>query len=150
MKELENTKSSIIMDYGELKRAIINTNHGHEFGPKHQESYIKLEGTEGAIRIQVGVNLDYPKGRPDKFEYICSVTGNEWKTKEVEGSWFPDAFIGPMAGLMQKLETPDYNYVNSVNDAIHTMEVVEAAYISSEKAVLIHHIVIIKYYAFRG
>lgn len=133
MKNLASTKSSIYMDYGEFKRATINTNHGHEFGPDHQESYIKFEGTEGAIKIRVGVNLDYPKGREDEFEYRLLSNNKGWKKKEIEGSWFPDAFVGPMAGLMKKMEDPDYNYSNSITDAVETMKVVEAAYMSSEK-----------------
>jgi predicted dehydrogenase len=132
MPNLASTKSSIYMDYGEFKRATINTNHGHEYGPKHQESYIKFEGTQGAIKIRVGVNLDYPEGRDDLFEYRLLSDNKGWKTKEMEGSWFPDAFIGPMAGLMKKMEDPDYNYFNSITDALETMRVVEAAYLSNE------------------
>jgi hypothetical protein len=36
-----------------------------------------------------------------------------------------------MGGLMKKLEQPDYHYMNSVEDAYHTMCVVEACYQSS-------------------
>ncbi|MCG2590451.1 Gfo/Idh/MocA family protein [Rhodohalobacter sulfatireducens] len=133
MKDLASTKSNIYMDYGKLKRAAINTNHGHDFGPEHQESYIKFEGTQGAIKIQVGVNLDYPKGREDQFEYNKLSDQKGWQRKEIDGSWFPDAFIGPMAGLMKKLEDPHYEYPNSISDAVETMKVVETAYLSSEK-----------------
>lgn len=133
MPELASTKSSIYMDYGDYKRATINTNHGHEFGNEHHESYIKFEGTKGAIKIRVGVNLDYPKGREDQFEYNFLSDGKDWKKKKIEGSWFPDAFAGPMAGLMKKMEDPTFNYINSISDAFETMKVVEAAYVSSEK-----------------
>lgn len=131
MKELASTRSSIILDYGELIRANINTNHGHEFGLKHQESYFKFEGTEGAIKIRVGVYLDYPKGLPDKFEFITLKDGKGWQEQKLEGSWFPDAFMGPMAGLMCKMEDPGYEFVNSVEDAILTMELVEKCYQST-------------------
>jgi hypothetical protein len=43
MAELASTKTSIILDYGDMKRAAINTNHGHEFGPDKQESFVKIE-----------------------------------------------------------------------------------------------------------
>lgn len=132
MKELASTRSSIIMDYGDMVRANINTNHGHNFGLKHQESYFKFEGTEGAIKIRVGVYLDYPKGLPDEFEFISLKESKGWQKVKLEGSWFPDAFIGPMAGLMCKMENPEYEYVNSVEDAIHTMEVVEKCYQSNK------------------
>lgn len=133
MKELASTKSSIILDYGDMIRANINTNHGHNFGLKNQECYFKFEGTEGAIKIRVGVYLDYPEGLPDEFEFISLKNDKGWQTIKLEGSWFPDAFIGPMAGLMCKIENPEYEFVNSVEDAIHTMEVVEECYESSSE-----------------
>ena len=132
MRELASTRSSIIMDYGDMIRANINTNHGHNFGLKNQESYFRFEGTEGAIKIKVGIYLDYPKGLPDEFEYISLKDDRGWRKMELEGTWFPDAFIGPMAGLMCKLENSQYQYINSVEDAIYTMEVVEKCYQSSD------------------
>lgn len=132
MPRLANTKSSIIMDYGELIRANINTNHGHEFGVEHQESYLKFEGTNGAIKITMGLNLNYPKGMPDKIEFITLDNDLGWQSIPCHGSWFPDAFMGPMAGLMCKMENPSYNYINSVADAVHTMDVVEKCYLSSD------------------
>lgn len=132
VKGLSSARSSIIMDYGDLVRANINTNHGHNFGPKHQESYFKFEGTEGAIKIKLGVYLDYPKGLPDKFEFISLNDSKGWQEVNLEGTWFPDAFIGPMSGLMCKMEDTSYEFINSVEDAIHTMKVVEKCYQSSE------------------
>ncbi len=133
MPELASTKSSIILDYGEAKRATINTNHGHEFGPEKQESFVKIEGTQGALKMRLGVNLNYPKGLPDTFEYSIISEGESWQTLDVNGNWFIDAFPGPMAGLMKKVKNPDYTYINSVEDAIHTMEVVEASHLSSDR-----------------
>ena len=131
--ELASTKSSIILDYGDMKRATINTNHGHEFGPEKQESFVKIEGTEGAIKMQLGVNLNYPKGLPDTFEYSKISEGQSWQTLDVKGNWFIAAFPGPMAGLMKKVKNPGYTYINSVEDAIHTMEVVEACHLASDR-----------------
>lgn len=127
-KELANARSSIIMDYGDWIRANINTNHGHNFGPRHQESCFKFEGTMGAIRIVAGLNLNYPHGLPDELEFISLKNNNGWQKVAFEGSWFPDAFIGPMAGLMRKIANRNYDYINSVEDAIHTMEIVEECY----------------------
>lgn len=133
MPDLASTKSTIILDYGDMTHAIINTNHGHEFGPDQQESFVKIEGTEGAIKMRLGVLLDYPKGLPDTFEYSIISEGEGWHSLDVKGGWFIDAFQGPMAGLMKKVNNPNDTYINSVEDAIHTMEVVEAAHISSDK-----------------
>jgi len=51
-------------------RANVSVNHFHSFGSKHQESFIKWEGTRGAIKTKLGVLLDYPTGQPDEFEYV--------------------------------------------------------------------------------
>ena len=133
MPELASTKSSIILDYGDMKRATISTNHGHDFGPEKQESSVKIEGTKGAIKMQIGVNLNYPKGLPDTFEYCILSEGQSWQTSNLDGNWFIEAFPGPMAGLMKKVKNPDYDYINSVEDAIHTMEWVRACHVSSDR-----------------
>jgi len=49
----------------------------------------------------------------------------------IKGTWFPDAFIGTMANLMRYVEGSDKTLFTSVEDAIKTMAVVEAAYESS-------------------
>lgn len=135
MKELASVRSNIIMDYGDMIRANILTNHGHVYGLEKQQSYIKLEGTKGAIKISFGVLKNYPEGMPDQFEYTVSEKGqySKWITKEIEGTWFPHAFIGSMQQVMLaaegKIDRPD----NSVEDCINTMACVEAAYRSSEQ-----------------
>jgi predicted dehydrogenase len=132
--ELASVRSNIIMDYGEMARANILTNHNHQFGSEHQQSYIKFEGTKGAVKIQMGLLMNYPEGVEDKFEYVLLEENKkpEWKKIDIEGSWFPHAFIGSMEQVMlaaeKKIEGPD----NSVEDCIHTMACVEAAYRSGE------------------
>jgi predicted dehydrogenase len=142
MPELASVRTSMIMDYGPMVRANILTNHCHDFGLRHQQSYIKFEGTRGAIRIGMGALINYPEGVPDSFEYIISEKGvlpegsppaaapAPWITAEIPGGWFPHAFIGSMAQVMLAAEGPA-RPDNSVEDAIHTMACVEAAYESS-------------------
>jgi predicted dehydrogenase len=131
---LEGTRTTIILDYGEVLRANITTNHHHEYGLRHQESYIKWEGTQGAIKAKMGLLMNYPEGEPDEFEYCIFEPGQEveWKPVAIEGSWFPDAFIGTMASLMRFLEGSSDTLPTSVEDAFRTMAVAEAASISSE------------------
>lgn len=133
--QLSSVRTTMILDYGDVLRATIHTNHNHDFGYEKQQSYIKIEGTNGAIRIGFGVLIDYPHGVPDSFEYVLGETNAPpiWKSKKIEGTWFPHAFIGTMeqmlltkAGLIEQPE-------NSIDDAFETMRCVEAAYESSEK-----------------
>jgi predicted dehydrogenase len=127
------TRSMIIMDYGENPRVNVMTNHSHAYGAEKQQSYVKFEGGEGAIQIRAGLNMNYPDGVPDRFEYILLEDGDaaSWQTLDIKGSWFPEAFIGTMASLMRYVNGETSSLPTSVEDAIHTMATVEAAYESS-------------------
>jgi predicted dehydrogenase len=135
MPKLASVRSNIIMDYGDMISANILTNHCHIYGTPKQQSYIKIEGSKGAVKINFGALIDYPRGAADSFEYIL-LDGSEkpqWKEMKIHGSWFPHAFIGSMEQMMLaakgKIPRPD----NSVEDCIDTMACVEAAYLSNEK-----------------
>jgi predicted dehydrogenase len=126
--------STFALDYGDFQRAVITTNHHHEYGPKHQESYIKWEGSLGAIKARIGLMLNYPIGLPDEFEY-CLLEENQepaWHVVPIEGSWFPDAFIGTMASVMRFVEGSADHIPTSIDDAYHTMALVDAACRSSK------------------
>ena len=131
---LTSTRSTVIMNYGDLVRANIEVNHGHAFGLKHQESFIKWEGTKGAIKVKLGLMLDYPNGQEDLFEYVVVEDGKapEWIGVPVDGSWFPEAFMRSMASLMSYLDGSASTLPASVEDAFRTMAVVEAAYESND------------------
>lgn len=129
MKELASVRSTIIMDYDDMRRANILTNHCHIYGMSKQDAYIKFEGTKGAVKIGLGLLKNYPDGEPDTFEYITigeNGTG-DWKTKQVAGTWFPHAFIGSMSEIMHAKQNKTIPG-NSVEDCIYTMACVEAAY----------------------
>lgn len=130
MQQLASVKSMIYMDYGEQLRATILTNHCHKFGPRHQHSYIRIEGTRGAIYIRLGLLMDYPKGVPDQFEYIILDEKGEgqWKSVTINGSWFPDAFAGSMGEMIKAVTNKKYKPHNSLEDGLKTMRWVEKAY----------------------
>jgi predicted dehydrogenase len=128
--KLAATKSVITLDYGDWKRVYIATNHGHQYQDS-QQSYVQWEGTEGAMRAVMGVNLDYPKGKPDTLS--VAKRGQAWQSLPPEGNWFPDACIGSMGSLQAYVSGDAKTLPTSVEDAIDTMRTVEAAYISSER-----------------
>ncbi|PRY52566.1 putative dehydrogenase [Arcticibacter pallidicorallinus] len=134
-KSLSSSRSTVLMDYGDTMHAVINTNHDHDFGPHNQESFIKWEGTKGVIKAKMGLLMNYPDGVPDLFEYCIPEEGTppQWKTIALEGSWFPEAFIGTMASLMRFKEGSSDILHTGVEDVIQTMAVVESAYISSDQ-----------------
>lgn len=131
---LAATKTSMILDYGDWKRVFIVTNHGHNFSKDSQHSFVQWEGTGGAIRMGMGVNLDYPKGLPDTLAYIERGDPEQrWKEMSVSGNWFPDAFAGSMGALQAYAEGSIPDLPISFESAYETMTLVEAAYRSSEK-----------------
>ncbi len=134
MMDLASVRSVIIMDYGESIQSFINTNHGHEFGQKYQDAFIKWEGTKGAIRHTLGKNINFPQGAPDTFEVsiLRDDMPSEWKSYPIDGSWYPDAFIGSMSDLMRFAEGSQHVLTNSIESAFQTMQVVEAAYYDNE------------------
>ncbi|HYC70331.1 MAG TPA: Gfo/Idh/MocA family oxidoreductase [Opitutaceae bacterium] len=131
---LAATRTALALDYGDDVRATITTNHGHEFGRRHQESYVKWEGTRGAIKARLGLLLDYPRGEPDEVE-CCRLDDagrpGAWEPVPIEGNWFPHAFIGTMASLQRFAAGESTELPTRIDDAIRTMALVEAAYASS-------------------
>lgn len=131
--DLTATKSVITLDYGDSRRVFIATNHSHDFDAKMQRSFVQWEGLKGAMRAQMGVNLNYPAGRPDTFEYILRDDDQGWGDVPLSGNWFPDAFMGSMGSLQAYVQGDAATLPTSVEDAIDTMRTVEAAYLSSEQ-----------------
>jgi predicted dehydrogenase len=125
-----DVRTSIILDYCEMLRCSLTMNHTHEFGPKRAASEIRVEGTKAAAVARMGVNLNYPVGEPDELEF-CERGSADWESVPLRGSWFPDAFDGPMSNLQRVFAGEDTALVSPTDDAFHTMAVVEACYASS-------------------
>lgn len=136
--KLDGVRSTIILDYGEMVRANITTNHFHQYGLPHQESYIKWEGTKGAIKAKMGLLMDYPTGVADEFSYCLLEDGHVpvWQTKPLDGTWFPDAFIGPMSTVMSFAEGSIDAMPTAVEDAFQTMALVDAVQRSSQSGAI--------------
>ena len=134
LPDMRSSKTSLIFDYGPEVRAQIETNHFHKYGLAEQDSYIKWEGTKGAIKATMGILMDYPQGQPDRFQY-CLLQGEstpDWQETQLHGSWFPEAFIGSMGSLMRFLNGESTELPTAVADAARTMAVVGAACRSSD------------------
>ena len=132
--KLASTRTNIALDYGDTLRANIETNHGHVYGLRHQESYVKWEGTRGAIKARLGLLMNYPDGEPDALE-MCQLDTSgkpgDWQPVSFSGSWYPHAFTGTMADLMRFADGETTELPTRVEDAFKTMATVEAAYTSS-------------------
>ena len=131
MPDYPDVRTSIILDYGDNLRCSLTMNHAHKFGSRYARSQLKIEGTRGAAIAKMGVNLNYPKGEPDTLE--IATPDSEWEQVPLRGSWFLDAFEGPMANLQRYLAGEDNALVSPLDDACRTMALVEACYESSAK-----------------
>jgi len=134
--DFKQTRTSIILDYGDSPRVVLSVNHNHDFGERFQTASIRFEGDKGCMLAKIGVLLDYPNGKPD--ELWLYGPEKSWEQIQLQGSWFPDAFIGVMSNLQRFYSSEDALLYSRVDDAYETMSLVEACYnsFSMEAALL--------------
>ena len=60
---LAQTRTSVLLDYGDLRRGVMSINHNHQGGRKFQSAWFRIEGTAGAMMVKLGVCFDYPERR---------------------------------------------------------------------------------------
>ncbi len=125
-KDFAQTRTSVILDYGDRMRGLMSINHNHQCGRKFQSAWFRIEGTEGAMMVKLGVCFDYPNGEADEL-WLCP-NGGEWEQIPLEGSWFIDAFMGTMRNVQRYDAGEDDRLYASVEDAYETMALVEACF----------------------
>ena len=106
---------------------MVAVNHHDESGGVH--AWFRVLGTEGVIEGDIGLLADLPGGwksiqsgarRGDEPE-------GEWHEPTLTTLWMPNAFIGPMASLINAIESGGTPLTN-VADNLNTIRVVSAAY----------------------
>jgi predicted dehydrogenase len=66
---------------------------------------------------------------PDSFRYTSRrLQSGTWISPRLDGTWFPDAFIGTMASVMRGIEGEPGAPETSVRDNLATLRLVFAAY----------------------
>lgn len=124
--ERAETKTVTVLDYESGCQALIAVNHHDESGGVHAR--FRFLGAEGVIEGEIGLLATYPDGGIDR---IRARRGDEpegqWHEPALTTLWVPDAFIGPMASLINAIET-DSDPPTAVADNLHTVRVVTAAY----------------------
>lgn len=90
--------------------------------------YIKwrIEGTEGLAEGTIGWP-DYPNHCPSTLTFTTSREPGVWITPRWSEVWFPDAFQGPMADLMNAIATHAEPPTNGASN-LNTMAIIEAGY----------------------
>jgi predicted dehydrogenase len=90
-------------------------------------SIFRVLGTDGLIEGTIGTNYDYPDGRNDTLKFTSREHEERNFSSILPGKWIPDAFYGPMASLMDAIQTAG-EPLTSAEDNLATLRVVEAAY----------------------
>jgi len=96
-------------------------------------SLFRVLGTDGLIEGTIGTNYDYPNGRSDTLKFTSRLHPEQNFSTVLPGKWIPDAFYGPMASLMEAIQTGG-EPLTSAEDNLGTLRVVEAAYRSMSEA----------------
>ncbi len=110
--------------------AALHVNHENLGGDYRAE--FRLDGSEGSVRGTLGLLYDYPRGRPDTVEVFSRLLPTDgWFSYPVTTRWLPDAFIGPMAGLLRWIET-GVTAPTAAEDNLGTLALVDALYRSMD------------------
>jgi predicted dehydrogenase len=119
------TKTITILDYASGLQAIVMTNLSDP-GLDEHVTYRYL-GTEGVLKGTLGL-LSYPQGEPDTLSWSSKqVDPKRTFAVQLEGAWFPDAFIGPITSLMGAIAKGGMPETAGI-DNLDTLRVIEAAY----------------------
>ena len=125
---LAQSRTSVLLDYGDLRRGVMSINHNHQGGRQFQSAWFRIEGTSGALMVKLGVCFDYPRGEADEV-WFCP-NGGAWAQVPLTGNWFIEAFMGPMRNLQRFDAGQDAALFSGVEDAFHSMALVEACFAS--------------------
>jgi predicted dehydrogenase len=126
--EVGETRTHTIFDYDSDLQVLIDVNH-HNWSEDFYARF-RFLGTDGIITGTLGVLYDYPTGRVDTLSYQPNQEPFEWHEADLRTWWIPDAFIGPMASLMEAIQT-DQEPLTSGRDNLGTLTTVFAAYKSA-------------------
>jgi predicted dehydrogenase len=88
----------------------------------------RVDGTEGVAEGTIGWPA-YPNRQPSTIRFYSNRQPGLWQEPRWPEVWFPDAFSGPMAELMNAI-TEARAPSNSGRDNLETMAVLEACYLS--------------------
>jgi predicted dehydrogenase len=124
------TRTSVLLDWGDQRRGVMTINHNHPHGRRFQDAFFRIEGTGGCLMVKLGVCYDYPSGEADEL-WFCPA-GGDWRQVPLSGRWFIEAFMGPMRNLLRFDAGEDAGLFSGVEDAFHTMALVEACFQAME------------------
>ncbi len=130
-KAVGETKTITVWEYANGLQILIAVCH-FDWSPGLY-SLFRVLGTDGLIEGTIGTNYDYPDGRSDTIKFTSRTHPEQNFSSVLPGKWIPDAFYGPMASLMEAIQS-GAEPLTSAEDNLGTLLVVEAAYHSMSEA----------------
>ncbi|MGI9255292.1 MAG: Gfo/Idh/MocA family protein [Thermomicrobiales bacterium] len=126
--EVGETRTMTTLEYPGDLRVIVDVNH-HNWS---DDAYARFRwlGTEGIVDGTLGLLYDYPVGRVDTLRYQPNRQPMAWHEAALSTWWIPDAFAGPMASLMDAIQTGTPP-VTAGSENLGTVACVLAAYRSA-------------------
>ena len=126
--ETGETRTATVLEYENGLVTLVDVNH-HNWS---DDAYARFRflGSGGIITGTIGLLYDYPHGRVDTLSYQANAEPRAWHDAPLQTRWIPDAFAGPMASLMEAIESggePE----TSGEDNLGTLRIVHAAYRSA-------------------
>jgi predicted dehydrogenase len=133
--EKGETRTISVLEYDGETRVLLRAFHKNRTGDPRAE--FRIDGTQGSIRGTIGVLYDYPRGRADTLELNSRVLPTDgWLPYPVTSRWFPSAFIGPMASLLEAIATGGTPATGG-RDNLDTLRIVHALYRSGEEKIVV-------------
>jgi predicted dehydrogenase len=129
-QEAGETRTTTVLDFDANLLAIVDVNH-HNWSDDAYATF-RFLGTEGIIKGTLGLLYDYPTGRVDTLTFQPKAEPRRWCDVPLSTRWIPDAFIGPMASLMDAIQTGG-EPMTSGRDNLGTLRLVFAAYRSASE-----------------
>src|SRR6266498_2758007 len=130
-KAVGETKTITVWEYANGLQILIAVCH-FDWSPGLY-SLFRVLGTDGLIEGTIGTNYDYPDGRSDTMKFTSRTQQERNFSATLPGKWIPDAFYGPMASLMEAIQSGAEPLTSAKNN-LGTLRAVEAAYRSMNEA----------------
>jgi predicted dehydrogenase len=128
--ERGETRTQTIFTYLNNLTAAIDVTH-HNWSDDIYARF-RFLGDKGIITGTIGLLYDYPTGRVDMLRYQANDGSHVWHEAALSKWWIPDAFIGPMASLMDAIQTGS-EPITSGRDNLGTLRTVFASYQSASE-----------------
>ncbi|HQY29891.1 MAG TPA: Gfo/Idh/MocA family oxidoreductase [Thermomicrobiales bacterium] len=126
--ERGETRSQTVFTYPDELTVLIDVDH-HNWSDDVYARF-RFLGDRGIITGTIGLLYDYPAGRVDSLCYQANDKQHIWHEADLHTWWIPDAFLGPMASLMEAIHTGQPALTNG-RDNLGTLHTVFASYQSA-------------------